>query len=291
MENFALIALVENLRPSMTELISRRVVQHQPNGFIFPTRSMTLPALKNAAEPQNPAMYPSETRPPVEAPAGDFLMVLRKHLTSAELVSFTKPLSERIVEFVFKTAVPTKELETMSLILELLPNAPNIILLDAERRVLSSFLPITPQHGIGEYETYSYPKWASKLDLQQLLDADVPELDDIGSQSSPKEWLISRVAGIGPVFAGEVLHRQRRSNRPVIEEIRALLEQARAPSRSAWLYTDLPLGHILEQNDLRRLQRAVLSPIELESLARTHSSRVFANILEAAKFYFDELES
>ena len=31
----------------------------------------------------------------------------------------------------------------MSLVLELLPNAPNIILLDSERRILSSFLPIT----------------------------------------------------------------------------------------------------------------------------------------------------
>ncbi|PYS25064.1 MAG: hypothetical protein DMG11_23685 [Acidobacteria bacterium] len=242
---------------------------------------MKLPALKIAAEPQNPAMYPSETRPPMEAAAVDFLMVLRKHLTSAELVSFTKPLSERIVEFVFKTAVPTKELETMSLILELLPNAPNIILLDAERRVLSSFLPITPQHGISEYETYSYPKAGDKLDLQRLLEGDAPELSDIGSQSDPKEWLISHVAGIGPVFAGEVLYRSRR----------ALLEQARAPSRSAWLYTDLPLGHILEQNDLRRLKKAILSPIELESLERSHSSRLFANILDASKFYYDELET
>ena len=227
----------------------------------------------------------------MEAAAVDFLMVLRKHLTSAELVSFTKPLSERIVEFVFKTAVPTKELETMSLILELLPNAPNIILLDAERRVLSSFLPITPQHGISEYETYSYPKAGDKLDLQRLLEGDAPELNDIGSQSDPKEWLISHVAGIGPVFAGEVLYRSRKSNRTVIEEIRDLLEQARAPSRSAWLYTDLPLGHILEQNDLRRLKKAILSPIELESLERSHSSRLFANILDASKFYYDELET
>src|SRR5438309_1125876 len=196
MENFALIALVENLRPSMTDLIIRRVVQHQPNGFIFQTRSVKLPALKIAAEPQNPAMYPSETRPPVEAPAGDFLMVLRKHLTSAELVSFTKPLSERIVEFVFKTAVPTKELETMSLILELLPNAPNIILLGAERRLLSSFLPVTPQHGIGEYETYAYPSFGDKLTLDQIIESDGAKLNDLSA-----ETLVSKVAGLGPVFA------------------------------------------------------------------------------------------
>jgi predicted ribosome quality control (RQC) complex YloA/Tae2 family protein len=286
MENFALVAVAENLRPLMGDLIIRRVVQHQPNGFIFQTRSAKLPALKVVVEPQNPALYASETRPPVETPSMDFLMVLRKHLTSAELISFNKPLSERIVEFVFKTAVPSKELETMSLVVEMLPNAPNIILLDAERRVLSSFLPITPQHGIGEYETYAYPSTGDKLSLEQLLQSDNAE-----SLSDEPLSLMSRVAGIGPVFAGELVHRRRKSGRPIIDEIRALIEQAHAPSRAAWLYTELPLGHILEQNDLRRLHKAILSPVELESLARTHSSRVFANILEAARFYFDELES
>jgi predicted ribosome quality control (RQC) complex YloA/Tae2 family protein len=103
--------------------------------------------------------------------------------------------------------------------------------------------------------------------------------------------LVSRVAGVGPVFAGELVLRQRRSGRHLIQEIRAMLEQIHAPSRAGWLYTELPLGHILEQNDVKRLQKAILSPIELESLTRTHSSRVFANILEAARFYFDELES
>src|ERR1700755_3313661 len=83
MENFALIALVENLRPAMGDLVIRRIVQHQPNGFIFQTRSAKLPALKIVADPQNPTLYASETRPPREAPGTDFLMILRKHLTSA----------------------------------------------------------------------------------------------------------------------------------------------------------------------------------------------------------------
>jgi predicted ribosome quality control (RQC) complex YloA/Tae2 family protein len=286
MENFALVAVVENLRPAMGELIIRRVVQHQPNGFIFQTRSARFPALKVVVEPQSPALYSSEARSPIETPSMDFLMVLRKHLTSAELISFNKPLSERIVEFVFKTAVPSKELETMTLVIELLPNAPNIILLDAERRVLSSFLPITPQHGIGEYETYAYPSAGGKRSLEEVLQSSDPQ-----SLSDDPSALISGVAGIGPVFAAELVHRHRKNGRPIIEEIRALVEQVYAPSRAAWLYTDLPLGHILEQNDLRRLHKAILSPVELESLARSHSSRNFANIVEAAKFYFDELES
>jgi predicted ribosome quality control (RQC) complex YloA/Tae2 family protein len=219
-------------------------------------------------------------------------MVLRKHLTSAELVGLNKPLSERIIEFVFKTAVPSKELETMSLVVELLPNAPNIILLDAERRVLSSFLPITPQHGIGEYETYAYPSTGGKLPLEQLLESGAAEvLTEIESEANAASPLITRVAGIGPVFAAELAHRHRKSGRTIFEEIHALVEQVRAPSRAAWLYTELPLGHLLEQNDLRRLNKAILSPVELETLARTHSARVFANIVEATKFHFDELES
>src|SRR5215472_16998122 len=168
MENLALIALAESLRPPMSELIIRRIIQHQPNGFMFQTRSVKLPSIKIVADTQQPAIYSSENRPPMESPGSDFLMVLRKHLTSAEVTGFGKRLSERIVEFNFKTAVPSRELETMSLIVELLPNAPNIILLDAERRVISSFLPITPQHGIGEYDAYAFPNAGNKIDLEAL---------------------------------------------------------------------------------------------------------------------------
>src|SRR5207253_2225750 len=107
--------------------------------------------------------------------------------------------------FHFKTTVPSKELETMSLIIELLPNSPNIILLDAEKRVVSSFLPVTPQHGIGEYDAYAYPSSGDKLQLEPLMDPNA-ELNDISGES-----LVSRVAGLGPVFARELTLRQRKS--------------------------------------------------------------------------------
>ena len=138
-------------------------------------------------------------------------MVLRKHLTSAEVTNIHKPLSERIIEFTFKTAVPSKELETMSLIVELLPNAPNLILLDAERRVLSSFVPLTPQHGIGEYEPYAYPGQGDKLQLEHLLEDTAGQLEELNAES-----LVSRVAGIGPVFARELAARQNKSRKPWI---------------------------------------------------------------------------
>jgi len=288
MENLALIALAESLRPALDGCIIRRVVQHQPNGFILQTRSAKLPDLKLIVDARNPAFYPSEAKPPIESPNSDFLMILRKHFTSAELVDFRKSLSERVIELVFRTAVPSRELETMSLLLELIPNAPNIVLLDGERRVLSSFFSITPQHGISEFETYSFPRSGNKIELERVLAEQVPELEERGRTGA---WVVANVAGLGPVFAEEIVYRHRKSGRMLVEEIRSMVQQVQAPSHAARIYTEKPLGHILEQNDLRALGKAILSPVELLSLERTHSAREFGKITDAARFYFDEVES
>src|SRR5436190_720144 len=111
MENLTLISLAENLKAATGDLLIRRVIQHQPNGFIFQTRSAKLSALKLLMHAPSPALYVSEGKLPIESPGSDFLMILRKHLTSAELIDFKKPLSERVFEFTFKTTVPSKELE------------------------------------------------------------------------------------------------------------------------------------------------------------------------------------
>src|SRR6187200_2975217 len=247
MENFALIALAESLRTALDGSIIRRVIQHQPNGFILQTRSAKLPALKLLMDSRLPAFYPSEAKPPLESPNSDFLMILRKHFTSAELIEFRKPLAERVLEFVFRTAVPSKELETMSLVVELIPNATNIVLLDGERRVLSSFYPITPQHGIAEFEAYALPRSGNKIELERVLTEEIPELQETGRN---KDWLVSHVAGLGPVFAEEILFRHRKSGRSLTEEIRNMVLLVQAPSHAGRIYTEKPLGHILEQNDL-----------------------------------------
>src|SRR4051812_26788407 len=116
MENLALIALAEQLRPALDGFMIRRVVQHQPHGFLLHGRSSKLPALKLLMNAPFPALYVSEAKAPVETETSDFLMILRKHLTSAELVEFRKPISERVFEFEFKTVVPSKELARVTLV-------------------------------------------------------------------------------------------------------------------------------------------------------------------------------
>ena len=290
MENFALISLVEELKRVTDGLVVRRIVQHQAKGFIFQTRATKVPALKVWLDARTPALYISNARPPVDYPTTDFTMVLRKHLNDARLKNIEKPLSERIVEMTFKTTLPARELETLVLVMELLPNAPNMVLLDAQRRVLASFAPLSPQHGLGEYDEYRYPVVAGKLDLAEACESD-SWFDQKEYARKGKVWLIECIAGAGPVFAAEVAHRGADEDRSVPDEVRRLVDQLRNPSKTAWVYTFKPLSVVLEENDLNLLRRARLSPIELESRAKSHSHTTYTGILEAARSLYDELES
>jgi predicted ribosome quality control (RQC) complex YloA/Tae2 family protein len=227
-----------------------------------------------------------EVKPPVETENSDFLMVLRKHLTSAELVEFRKPLSERIFEFEFETVVPSKELARVTLVVEVIPNAANMILLDMKRRILASFYPITPQHSIGEFETYAIPAPGNKISIERILAEDNLDL----AETNTAKKLVERVAGLGPVIAEEVLFRQKKSGKSMPDEIRTIFSHA-SSSSTAWIYSELPLTHISEQNDLRLLEKAIISPVELQSQERSHSRRSFNTPMDAARFYFDEMES
>ncbi len=290
MENFALIALVEQLKTVTRGMVVRRVVQHHPNGFLLQTRTVKIPALKISLNARNPVIYVSGERPPVQAVTTDFLMILRKHLNSAQLLEVEKSLSERIVELKFKTALPAPELETVFLVAELLPNSPNLFLLDRARRVLGSVVAPGPQRGIDEYGEYSYPN-TNKTDLTLTREEDPSWFVETDFDKDPKNWLIRNIAGIGPIFAAEILQRKATSEGGLPDLIRDLVDQLLGPVSTAWVYAEKPFGAILEQNDVQALQKVIISPIELESLTNTHGAQTYPGMLEATRIVSEELES
>ena len=290
MENFALIALVEQLRTVTDGMVIRRIVQHHRNVFLLQTRSVRIPALKLSIDARNPIIYVSGERPPVDAVTTDFLMILRKHLVSARLLEIDKPLSERIVELKFKTALPAHELQIVFLVAELLPNSPNVFLLDRARNILGSALAPRSQRGMGEYDEYAYPK-TDKTDLALTREDECSWFNETDFAKDPKNWLIRNVAGIGPLLAAEILHRQAASKKALPEELKAMIEGLLKPASTAWAYSLKPLSVILERNDVEALRRVILSPIELESLARTtHGVQTYPGMLEATRIVSDELE-
>ncbi len=301
MENFALTAVVEELKTVTGGMVVRRIVQHHRNVFLLQTRSVRIPALKLSIDARNPIVYVSGERPPVETVTTDFLMILRKHLVSAHLLEIDKALSERIVELKFKTALPAQELETVFLIAELLPNAPNLFLLDRDRNILGSAVAPGTHRGMSLYEPYAYPN-TNKTDLALMREDDRSWFSASEFTKDPKNWLIRNIAGIGPLFAAEIVYRlaAAKGNPPdtqaaspdVIDEIKDMIDRLFEPSSTAWAYSQKPFSVILERNDIEELRKVILTPIELESLVRkTHGVQSFPGMLEATRIVSDELES
>ncbi len=287
MENFALISLAAELETAARGMVVRRIVQYSDRGFLLETRTGRTPGLKLSMDPRNPVLYISGARPPVDRTGSDFLLTLRKHLSSARLIDIHKPLSERIVELRFRTALPARELETVTLVAELFPNAPNLVLLDSGRHILAS-MATRAGRGLEPFGAYRYPA-TDKTDMAAI---------EAGTSWFPEEayarfrrgWLVRYLAGACPVLAAELVHRQDRSGQSLPDVLEALLAELSAPSATAWLYSAAPLAVLLERNDLNALRRAVASPIELESLRATHSLSTYPGMLAAVRALHDVLD-
>lgn len=291
MENFALITLAGELRREARDIVIRRVAQHQRRGVLLQTRTTRLPAIKFLVDPRTPTVYISNSRPPAEHPPGEFVLVLRKHLVGARLEDLRKPLSERILEFDFRTALPARELERVILVAELFPNAANLLLLDSERHLIAAFNPLAADRRLPDYEPYAYPP-QTKIDLAEAANrnSDRSWFDAAGFDADPEGWLVRHVAGVGPVLASELVRRQADSGAALPEVLANLVDALHQRPRTAWLYTRRPLAALMSSNDMETLRRSVLSPIALRSLDRSFSEQTFPGLLEAMRSHFDLLE-
>lgn len=291
MENFALITLVQELKEAVADMRVRRITGYPGRGFFLETRSGRMPGLRLSIDARSPLVWVPSRPAPERADADDFVMVLRKHLLSGQLKSIEKPLSERIVEFHFRTALPTEDLRNVSLVAELLPSSPNLLLLDQGRRILASALPIAPQRGVSQFDVYRYPE-TGKVPLDTVTGPETSWFDEDGFSASPHAWLVGRLAGVGPVLASELAWRSRSvTGLAVPDLIRDLVRQLQQPADTAWVYTAHPLSVVLKAGDPEALRRAVISPIELTHLGGSRSCQTFPGMLAGVAAIRDGLEA
>lgn len=294
MENFALITLAGELRASAVGMTVRRVVRYPGRAFFLETRSGKMPGLRLWLDAPSPWVWiPNSRMPAPETETDDFVMVLRKHLLSARLREIAKPLSERIIEFAFTTALPSEELREVLLVAELLPNSPNLLLLDRSRRILATALPLPPRRGLSQFDAYLYPP-TGKIPLETLAGEDRAWLDPEAFLRDPSGWLLGRVAGVGPVLAGEIAVRSRawpRTGEAIGDGIRTLVGQLQRPARTSWVYTHRPIGLLGETGDPEGLRQAIISPIELLSMAGVRSVQTYPGMLAAMAAVLDLLET
>jgi predicted ribosome quality control (RQC) complex YloA/Tae2 family protein len=293
MENFALITLAEELRTAVVGMTVRRVSRFPAEVLFLETRSGRMAGLRCSLDPKHPGIWVPERSVAPRAEPDDFLMVVRKHLVNARLTQLRKPLSERLLELEFQTTLPTEELRSVTLVVELVGNAPNLVLLDRSRRILAWARPPSERRGLSLYGEYAPPE-TRKLPLEAVLGEDTDWFDPDAFTRDPPGWLLRTLAGLGPVLAAEIAIRAPSWSREpagIAGGLRALVTGLRAPARTAWVYTVRPLGGILESGDLEALGSAVVSPIELRSLRERWSFQTFPGMLAATAAVRDPLEA
>ena len=142
---------------------------------------------------------------PAEAPA--FLMLLRKYLTGARIVSVDQPNMDRVVEIGIETYSDLGDTVRIRLVCEIMGRHSNIILVDGEGLVIDAIKRVSPSVSsvrlVLPHVRYGYPPSKEKLDPRSA-DASVFEKVLVNAVK-PEAALSENFYGLSPAVARKLL--------------------------------------------------------------------------------------
>ncbi len=147
---------------------------------------------------------------PAEPPM--FCMLLRKHLLGARIVGLTQPEGERMLVFTLDTRDELGVETRKTLIAELIGRSANLILVDAESRIIDC-LRRTDFGGSAERRMlpgmiYRVPPKQDKPFIMSLSDEKLSEMLACTDRSIPIEkWLLNSFSGFSPLVCRELAYR------------------------------------------------------------------------------------
>ncbi|MET3194406.1 fibronectin-binding domain-containing protein [Bacillus sp. OAE603] len=154
--------------------------------------------------------YDTPSEPPM------FTMVLRKHLNGGIIESISQNERERIVRIRVRSRNEIGDEQIRTLIIELMGRHSNIILLDDERQIILDSIKHVPmavnRHRIIQPgSSYVLPPKQEKQDpFAQMTEAEFQNI--ISNEEQPEaQVLVQEFAGISPLFANEVVYRNKDS--------------------------------------------------------------------------------
>lgn len=208
LDAICLRAVVEELR---RELIGARIDKVQQ-----PTRDQIVLTVRGhdrvllSVNPNQPRIqFTKQLRDnPAQPPM--FCMLLRKHLVGARIESIEQPDLERVVTLSLRVTDELGETGKRSLVLEAMGRRANLILLDAEGRILDCMRRVAFESNSDRALLpglfYHLPTPLSKLSL--LAEPDwASEPIDGEPEDMVDQWLIDRYVGVSPLVARELVHR------------------------------------------------------------------------------------
>jgi len=164
-----------------------------------------------SADPQRPRLYLTEDRPGrgVENPT-PLLLLLRKYVDGARLAVIEQPTGERILSLGFSTG--SEHSVHVRLIIEAISQYSNLILVDAEDRVLDAARRVSAEQNRYRVTLPHHPYVPPPAQTKRSLDERSAEvcravLASAEPESTVGQALVSQFAGIGPLAGREISFR------------------------------------------------------------------------------------
>ena len=141
-----------------------------------------------------------------------FCMLLRKHLVGARIEAIEQPDLERVVTLSLRVTDELGETGKRSLVLEAMGRRANLILLDAEGRILDCMRRVAFESNSDRALLpglfYHLPAPLEKLSLLAEPDAALDALSQGGAaEEEIDRWIVDRFVGISPLIARELVQR------------------------------------------------------------------------------------
>ncbi|MBE7041165.1 MAG: fibronectin/fibrinogen-binding protein [Ruminococcaceae bacterium] len=217
-------ALAQELNEKLSGARLDKVYQPESDelllAFHTPTGAYKVTLSANASIPRV-ALTEKTKENPMVAPM--FCMLLRKHLTSAHLVSVTQPGLERMLVFELETRNELGDQVTKKLIVEIMGRHSNIILADENGRVSDSIkridFSVSSKRQILPGLPYEMPPAQDKTNpLACTMEDFLSALSDFGETERLDKAILSRFAGISPLVAREIAYRATGETDPVCSD-------------------------------------------------------------------------
>ena len=202
-------ALVRELSAELTGARIDKVQQPSRDQIVLTVRGKDRVLL--SANPNQPRIqFTREIRDnPAQPPM--FCMLLRKHLIGARIEAVEQPDLERVVRLDLRVTDELGETGRRSLVLEAMGRRANLILLDAEGRILDCLRRVAFESNSDRALLpglfYRLPTPLDRLSLLTQADAARELLERGGEDEEPVDrWLVEHFAGISPLVARELAH-------------------------------------------------------------------------------------
>jgi predicted ribosome quality control (RQC) complex YloA/Tae2 family protein len=210
LDAICLRAVVGELAPAITGTRIDKVQQPARDRVVLLLRGNRRVLL--SANPNQPRIQLTEEPQDNPAQPPMFCMLLRKHLVGARIESVEQPDLERVVILTLRTTDELGETGKRQLVLEAMGRRANLLLLDAEGRILDCLrrVPFEPNsdRALLPGLFYRLPTPLEKISLLSATDAALALAAEGGGDEEPVDrWLVDRFAGISPLIARELTQR------------------------------------------------------------------------------------